>query len=82
MLKDLPFVVGDINAGRRCSREIETSGASERSRVLFLDFFRDRVVRLGVIETDVRWGVSIGWYSRFPVRRIANSLTMICLGYR
>ena len=55
MLKDLPFVVGDINAGRRCSREIETSGASERSRVLFLDFFRDRVVRLGVIETDVRW---------------------------
>ena len=55
MLKDLPFVVGDINTGRRCSREIETSGASERSRVLFLDFFRDRVVRLGVIETDVRW---------------------------
>ena len=55
MLKDLPFVVGDIIAGRRCSREIETSGASERSRVLLLDFFRDRVVRLGVIETDVRW---------------------------
>ena len=50
MLKDLPFVVGDINTGRRCSREIETSGASEGSWVLLLDFFRDRVIRLGIIE--------------------------------
>ena len=50
MLKDLPFVVGDINTGRRCSREIETSGASEGSWVLLLDFFRDRVIRLGIIK--------------------------------